>query len=163
VRFLSVEPMLGPVDLKLKGDACRDWDGVSFEATSRRMLKYDARGKEIHWVIVGGESGPGARPCDVEWVRSIVGQCKAAGVPVFVKQLGARPIANYYDDEARNAVEGRGDEWPCPIGWDYRDGQPLLDCVVELPLSDPKGGTMEEWPEDLRVREMPTTSGKAAV
>lgn len=37
-----------------------------------------------------GESGPGARPCDVGWIRDIVGQCRAAEVPVFVKQLGAR-------------------------------------------------------------------------
>ncbi len=44
----------------------------------------------LHWVIVGGESGPGARPCDVGWIRDIVGQCRAAEVPVFVKQLGAR-------------------------------------------------------------------------
>jgi protein gp37 len=60
VRFLSVEPLLedlGPLDLA----------GIS-------------------WVIVGGESGPGSRPLDVAWVRSIVGQCKAASVPVFVKQ-----------------------------------------------------------------------------
>jgi len=60
VRFLSVEPLLddlGPLDLT----------GIS-------------------WVIVGGESGPGSRPLDVAWVRSIVGQCKAASVPVFVKQ-----------------------------------------------------------------------------
>jgi protein gp37 len=41
---------------------------------------------------VGGESGAGARACDLEWIRSIVRQCQAAGVAVFVKQLGAAPI-----------------------------------------------------------------------
>lgn len=45
----------------------------------------------IHQIIVGGESGPGARPCDVVWIRSIVAQCKAASVPCFVKQVGSRP------------------------------------------------------------------------
>lgn len=43
-------------------------------------------------VVVGGESGPGARPCHVEWIRSIVQQCDAAGVPAFVKQLGAHVV-----------------------------------------------------------------------
>lgn len=57
---LSLEPLIGPVDLT---------------AT-----------QGIDWVIVGGESGPNARPCNVEWIRSIVEQCKAAGVSVFVKQ-----------------------------------------------------------------------------
>jgi protein gp37 len=61
VRFLSVEPMLGPVKLKLAG---------------------------IHWVIAGGESGPGARDLDAEWVRSLRDQCVRAGVPFFFKQWG---------------------------------------------------------------------------
>lgn len=42
----------------------------------------------VDWVICGGESGPGARPCDVAWIRSIVEQCKSAGVPCFYKQGG---------------------------------------------------------------------------
>jgi protein gp37 len=62
VRFLSVEPLLGPIErLPLDG---------------------------IHWVIVGGESGPGARPMKVEWVEAIYCQCRAAGVPFFFKQWG---------------------------------------------------------------------------
>lgn len=61
VRFLSVEPMLGPVRVKLDG---------------------------VHWVIVGGESGPGARPLDIEWVRSMRDQCLRANVPFFFKQWG---------------------------------------------------------------------------
>ncbi len=62
VRFLSVEPLLGPIArLPLKG---------------------------IHWVIVGGESGPGARPMNPEWVRQIRDQCIAKGVPFFFKQWG---------------------------------------------------------------------------
>ncbi|NUO51117.1 MAG: phage Gp37/Gp68 family protein [Polyangiaceae bacterium] len=62
VRFLSIEPLLGPIpDLNLTG---------------------------IHWAIVGGESGPRARPLEPEWVRSIRDQCVAAGVPFFFKQWG---------------------------------------------------------------------------
>lgn len=63
VRFLSCEPLIGPLDnLPLDG---------------------------IDWVIVGGETGPGARVCETGWIRSIVAQCRAAGVAVFVKQPGA--------------------------------------------------------------------------
>lgn len=62
IRFLSVEPLLGPVDLPLA---------------------------DIHWVIVGGESGPGARPMDIAWVRDIQSQCEVMGVPIFVKQMGS--------------------------------------------------------------------------
>jgi protein gp37 len=62
VRFLSVEPLLGPI----------------------RKLNLDG----IHWVIVGGESGPGARPMEAKWVRDIRRQCTAAGVPFFFKQWG---------------------------------------------------------------------------
>ncbi len=62
IKFLSCEPLLGPLpDLNLDG---------------------------IDWVIVGGESGPGARPMDVHWVRHIRDQCLAAGVPFFFKQWG---------------------------------------------------------------------------
>jgi len=69
VRFLSCEPLLGPLDdLQLDG---------------------------IHWVIAGGESGPKARPMHPDWVRSIRDQCEAAGVPFFFKQWGGRtPKAN---------------------------------------------------------------------
>ncbi len=71
VRFLSVEPMLGAVDfMNADGDG---WRGGMTGA--------------IHWVIVGCESGKDRRPMNLEWAESIVDQCKAAGVPVFVKQL----------------------------------------------------------------------------
>ncbi len=46
----------------------------------------DTHSRLISWVIVGGESGPGARPCDVGWIRDIVGQCRAAGVAFWAKQ-----------------------------------------------------------------------------
>lgn len=65
LRFVSIEPMLGPVNLLPK-------------------LKLD-------WVILGCESGPGRRPMKLEWARSIRDECQAAGVPLFVKQLPAWP------------------------------------------------------------------------
>jgi protein gp37 len=124
-HFLSVEPMLERIDFK--DQWCAD-----YLATGRPPT-------EIDWVIFGGESGKGARPCNVEWIRDGVKQCKTAGVKVFVKQLGAA-----YADE-KNGVAGYSAKWPFD----------LLPHGPTQRLKDPKGGDMAEWPEDLRVREMP--------
>jgi protein gp37 len=127
VRFLSVEPLLGPVDLRPWIDCtCNDVTGTCASCLDGG----------IHWVIVGGESGPGARPMQVEWARSIVKQCKAAGVSVFVKQLGANV----------NITEATA-----PVG-------PRAHRVVKgrVSLVDRKGGDPAEWPEDLRVRDFPS-------
>lgn len=77
VRFVSCEPLLGPLNLGLSGN--RIDDGLS---------EFDAPVPErvVDWVIVGGESGPHARPMLISWLRDIVRQCQAARVPVFVKQ-----------------------------------------------------------------------------
>lgn len=82
VRFLSCEPLLGPVDLSSIPDALYD-TGMPF---SWNKLGGDERG--IKWVIAGGESGHGARPMHPDWVRSLRDQCQAAGVPFFFKQWG---------------------------------------------------------------------------
>lgn len=63
VRFLSLEPLLGPLDLNLV---------------------------DIDWVIAGGESGPGARPVSIDWIRSIRDQCRSSATPFFFKQWGGR-------------------------------------------------------------------------
>lgn len=77
VRWLSVEPLLGPIELS---DVTKRSDAV------RRLGKGSFDG--IHWVVVGGESGPKARPMNPEWARSLREQCTAAGVPFFFKQHG---------------------------------------------------------------------------
>jgi len=145
VRFLSVEPMLGPVDLSL-------WiPTLEVERETRKP------GEDfVDWVIVGGESGPGARPCAIEWIRDVVRQCREAGVPCFVKQLGGNAVVNYYDDAKRSLYESNGWEWPDPIDWNCdRDGQPPLNARVRVRHRDPKGGEPREWSDDLRVREFP--------
>lgn len=82
VRFLSLEPLLGPLD------------------------RIDLSG--IDWVIAGGESGPGARPMDEEWVRSIRDQCGDAGVPFHFKQWGGTN-----KKRTGRTIDGRTwDEWP---------------------------------------------------
>lgn len=76
-RFLSCEPLLGPVDLSpwLWETAGPEWAGSN-------------PSPDLHWVITGGESGPGARPCHPDWVRDLRDQCQAAGVAFFHKQHG---------------------------------------------------------------------------
>jgi protein gp37 len=83
-RFLSCEPLLGPVSFRwAKWDDWREPDGTK----RARVNQYDGiRG--IHWVIAGGESGTGARPMHPDWARTLRDQCAAAGVPFFFKQWG---------------------------------------------------------------------------
>lgn len=159
VRFLSCEPLLGPVNLPKGLRSTRtihvsaDVQGMlrnrSFDCLQhddgRPMTRREAEDElfalhakgvklipagpcegfdpqsgcpghpnpNLDWVIVGGESGPGARRMEVEWARSLVEQCRIADVPVFVKQMGSHGKVH------------------------------------------PKGGDPSEWPEDLRVREFP--------
>ena len=148
IRFVSAEPLLGPVDLG-KWMWIPDPHGASADLMPSRGLDQ---------CIVGGESGPGARPCDVSWIRSIRDQCRAAGVKCFVKQWGSYPIMGYYEAQdwcdAHGWEFGDDGEWKC-VGWDERDGQPPLSAKVRVPLKDKKGGDPLEWPADLRVRELP--------
>ncbi len=133
IRFVSAEPLLGPIDLS-------SWIGADHGASPGDLPAPGGRGKaggdrgglrsgvpddlsdstrrsSISWLIAGGESGSGARPCELSWLRSLHDQCASAGVPYFLKQLGS--------------VAGR--EWD----------------------AGPKGGDWDKWPEDLRVREFP--------
>ncbi len=99
VRFVSIEPMLGPVDLtrlilatRNKLDALRgiEYSYVGADEDGRAMWDDPVtEGDWIDGVIVGGESGPGARPMHPKWVRDVRDQCVAAGIPFFLKQLGA--------------------------------------------------------------------------
>jgi len=121
VRFLSCEPILDPLSLGM-------WVFDRDQADS-------VMGHPISWVIVGGESGARARPCDVAWIRSVVRQCRESRVPVFVKQLGALPISDS-DDDRRHC------------------GDMNLPRPFRLLLRG-SGADPAEWPEDLRVREWP--------
>ena len=134
VRFLSIEPMHGLVDLT---KVMEYQQGYSFRtnALTGRTYEWDANGKngiydhgftdgnKLDWVIVGGESGNDKglyryRPCELDWIGTVVSQCKSANVAVFVKQLGTHL-----------AKEGH--------------------------LSDRHGGNIEEFPESLQVRQFP--------
>lgn len=137
VRFVSAEPLLGPIrldEITLPDDlaAAARLSRAQINALTDRDDEhvYNVHAK-LDWVIVGGESGPGARPFDLAWGRGIVEQCRAAGVPVFVKQVGANPI-------------------------ERQPGQAATDPNAFLiQLKSRKGGDMAEWPVDLQVREFP--------
>ena len=136
-RGLSCEPLIGDVDLELQ-HGCRGCNHpgniVVHWNQHGRCSRCDGTGHEpsgIHWLIIGGESGPKARPCNVEWIRSLAAQGKAAGVATFVKQLGALPFSER-------------------IG---TDGRKLVDHYIAL--NDTKGGDPSEWPDDLRVQQWP--------
>lgn len=125
VRFLSCEPLLEKIDLS-------EFFGLYEYDEEKFALKVGSRWEfSPDWVIVGGESGKGARPCHIDWVQSLAQQCKAAKVPVFVKQLGSNAIASspYIKDVA----------------------------VVNYPikLRGSKGGELAEFPEDLQIRKFP--------
>lgn len=78
VRFLSIEPMLGPIDLT----------SIPRSMASGLMRPLDGRFNRVDWIICGGESGPKARPMHPDWARSLRDQCAAAGVPFLFKQWG---------------------------------------------------------------------------
>jgi len=133
VRFVSAEPLLGAIELEdyLSGEyAPLDWGGAMAEES----------GPKLDWVIIGGESGNGARPFDVQWARDLVNQCADAGTNYFVKQLGRVPYDSTESD--------RSSDEPHPDG-------PGADPSCRLSLSDKKGGDMAEWPPELRVRQFP--------
>jgi protein gp37 len=107
IKFLSLEPLHGPIDLPL----------MDFVDMGHRVKDL------IDWVIVGGESGNENgkyryRPCELEWIKNIVFKCTSYGVPVFVKQLGTH-------------------------------------LSKQLGLKDRHGGDIEEFPEDLKIRQFP--------
>lgn len=170
VRWVSAEPLLGAVDFR---NVARQHGYASDVLAGHRHdfgVPMENLPSRIDWIVVGGESGPKARPCDVEWIRSVVRQCQAVGVPAFVKQLGASVLDRNdrgFEAEIETDVEtgepADSEAWPtpydidlCPHGHDER--YQGADCRVVL--RDRKGGDPSEWPADLRVREWPLVDGE---
>ena len=132
IHFVSYEPAVGPVDfrnIRLPGTGSEKGKEAILDALGGWLHTENdtwPQGAKIDWLIIGGESGPGARPFDVAWARAALKQCAAVDflkterTPVFVKQLGA------YPEDAGTSYRVTG-----------------------------KGGHINEIPEDLRVREFP--------
>lgn len=134
VRFLSIEPMLGPVDLTdispNRGDRSEDHFSALFDPDDDQAdtLHY------VDWVIVGGESGPKARPMHPKWVRDIRDQCDVAGVPFLFKQWGEwSPRAKICGaGEDFQTLDPQCKRWPSVIrlgehGLDTRIGENCTD------------------------------------
>jgi protein gp37 len=101
VRFLSCEPLLGPVDLRHHfAGWCPEHDFPGGFCVQRQHPGV----QHLSWIITGGESGPKARPTRIEWLRSLRDQCTTARVPFFFKQLG-HPLSREL------GVPGKGEEW----------------------------------------------------
>lgn len=122
IRFLSMEPMLEPIDIS-----------GHIHVLGTYM---------VQWVIIGGESGPGAREFNTEAAWDLIYQCREGGVAPFVKQLGANPVTTNV-----NAMD-----WPEGIVFEPA-GEGAASARVKL--KDKKGGDMAEFPAELRVREFP--------
>lgn len=155
VRFVSYEPALGAVDFTdISTAQGEQWDALRSEYDDN----LGGPGPRLDWLIVGGESGPGARPFDLAWARAVVEQCREAGVACFVKQMGRRVFGNpegFLVD--RYILDGGAVEWQPPIiGFDKaRFRRDNADRICGFKLFDHKGGDWGQWPEDLRVREFP--------
>ena len=158
VRFLSVEPLLEALELRPLLSRWqlleRPLDKTCLYRCGRCGRVTPAPGKvcktfadpveslgcsawsPVSWVIVGGESGPGARLFDLAWARSLRGQCAAAGVAFFMKQLGSRVFGEWGPGKAplSHTHPSKSGSWVI----NHRNGE-----------------NPAEWPEDLRVREWP--------
>ncbi|MFE3487494.1 DUF5131 family protein [Streptomyces griseus] len=143
VRFLSCEPLIGPVDLFAEDHSAheRDFDGkddyICLDCSTGdhhvpwRVI--DRGNLGIDWVIIGGESGPGARPFQPQWATDLIEDARAAGAAPFVKQLGTVWARDTYWGGKSVAAHG-----------------------------DTKGGDPAYWPTELRVREYPQAQRAAA-
>jgi len=136
-RFLSCEPLLGPVDLKFAHDA------ETLDCIKGGFPVFGPIPTErIHWVICGGESGKDARPMHPEWARSLWTQCARAGVPFFFKQWGTwQPAAMgtaYMDKSVKCQMVSNG---PGATGWPvYRVGKSAAGRILD-------GREHNEFPE----------------
>ncbi len=145
MKFISYEPALESVDWEYPESI---WPKGPQMCCAGPSMEYGCMGLPvdpplihgINMILIGGESGPGARPFDIAWARSTVKQCKATGVAPFVKQMGSKPQRLMSINAALelHRFAGRNPDQPEPLSF-----------------RDKKGEDMSEWPADIRVREWP--------
>jgi protein gp37 len=133
VRFLSCEPLLGPLTTLTEVPAAdmREEDYLAWRAAHEPpkgpSVPLDLYG--IDWVIVGGESGPNSRPMDEAWVRDIVAECRRQNVAPYVKQMGTLWAVEH---EGRRSHGGDWDRWPEDLRireWPPRDPGSVEDYL----------------------------------
>ncbi len=160
VRWVSYEPALGAVnfrhiDADAAGHPMCQIDALTGQQTDMGRPCPDV--PRLDWIVVGGESGPGARPFHAEWARDTIRQCREAGAACFTKQMGARPV---WCSACRGRGAGLGaglGAHECPecggsgsVFGEPGEGRPTL--------TDRAGADPAEWPAELRVREFPEVS-----
>lgn len=136
VRFVSAEPLLGPINLHANDNGLHNWlpdygpqydDGTGDAVCQAHGISHCRQGCNfVDWLIVGGESGQGARKMDLAWAQSLIHQCENADVPVFMKQVGSVAA-------------------------------PSLG-----PFAGRKGGNWDAFPDGLRVRQFPRVAKAVA-
>ncbi len=153
VRFVSVEPMLGPVDLKLgpkepcSHRGCYNHVTHPCEGCGRRQGKLP-----IDWVICGGESGPGARPMHPDWARNLQDQCQMAGVPYFFKQHGEWIGADQTlaDGTRANLATGETYRW----GYNKPIGPPYFGMNYNIKVGKKNAGCLLDGKEYKELPEV---------
>jgi protein gp37 len=146
MRLVSVEPMLGPIDLGLLG-------------TIPHSSPYALTSDKLHWVICGGESGPKARPMHPDWARSLRDQCQAADVPFFFKQWGEWALQGESDAKAKNfGVIAPDSTWyEKHTGWNGRPSDPDTgEACMRLVGKKAAGRLLDgrEWNEFPEVKNV---------
>jgi protein gp37 len=153
VRFVSVEPMLGPVDLTQIDIGGNVWiNSLTGDCKSYHpyggMWKINESKNKLDWVICGGETGPGARPMHPEWARSLRDQCQAAGTPFFFKQWGKYiSISQMPEDTYRAWDIHHGTE----VGWEH--DKPVWKVGKKFAGRLLDGREHNEYPEVTHERE----------
>jgi len=160
VHFLSVEPLLESIALSPRAPSSyqmlsRFYGADGFDPEGKQTVQDRMTGffPKLDWIIIGGESGPHARPCRLEWIRSIVRQCRGAGVVPFVKQLGAKIVGDHADFCVQRWFCSDGRVFVPPIIGERANVQPA--DATAFGLASPAAADPSEWPEDLRVQELP--------
>jgi protein gp37 len=140
VIWVSYEPAHGPVDFgRWMGLTCTHEDAYSESDTNATICRQCDDARNLDWIVCGGESGRDARPFDLAWARSVSKQCLYAGVPIWMKQMGARPHS--VEDRITHRGNTRSNEFPNGSFSRY--------------LNDRSGSDPMEWPEDLRLQQLP--------
>jgi protein gp37 len=107
-RFLSCEPLLEKIDFNQPIIcSCAKGKTSLFQIKNGSYLA-----SMIDWVIIGGESGSGARQCNIEWIESMLWQCKSSNIPAFIKQLGSNPYTNEHPLKLCDRKGANLQEWP---------------------------------------------------
>ena len=158
VHFISVEPLLEAMNLRGYRDPVKRTNDANYLSPTLCVDEHGALYERpaLDWVVAGGESGPHARPFDLGWARSLRDQCAAAGVPFFMKQVGARVLGPDNPPVLRRWILADGErtgEWvPLIIG---RNAGVRPENAIGWVSANTHGADPAEWPDDLRKREFP--------